>query len=159
MGAPLPSWGPEQCSLAATLRTIAAARLDWPLPNMPIGSIIPGRLHNQATKGNAMAWVMLVIAGLLEMVWSYSAKRSDGFSNWGWGAVTIAASLVSFFLLTFAMRGLQLGTAYAVWTGIGTVGTFAVGIALLGEPAGFWRIACAMLIVGGVIGLRLTSKS
>ena len=106
-----------------------------------------------------MAWVMLMIAGLLEMVWSYSAKRSDGFSNWGWGAVTIVASLVSFFLLTFAMRSLQLGTAYAVWTGIGAVGTFAVGIALLGEPAGFWRIACAMLIVGGVIGLRLTSKS
>ncbi|HEY0206013.1 MAG TPA: multidrug efflux SMR transporter [Acetobacteraceae bacterium] len=106
-----------------------------------------------------MAWVMLVIAGLLEMVWSYSAKRSDGFSNWSWGAVTIVASLISFFLLTFAMRSLPLGTAYAVWTGIGAVGTFAVGIALLGEPAGFWRLACAALIVGGVIGLRLTGKS
>ena len=106
-----------------------------------------------------MAWLMLVVAGLLEMVWSYSAKRSDGFGNWGWGAVTIVASLASFFLLTFAMRNLPLGTAYAVWTGIGAVGTFAVGIALLGEPAGLWRIACAALIVGGVIGLRLTSKS
>lgn len=106
-----------------------------------------------------MAWIMLLVAGLLEMVWSYSAKRSDGFSHWGWGALTIASSLVSFFLLTFAMRGLPLGTAYAVWTGIGAVGTFAVGIAALGEPAGFWRIASAVLIVGGVIGLRLTSKS
>ena len=105
-----------------------------------------------------MAWAMVVIAGLLEMVWSYSAKRSDGFSNWGWGGLTIVSSLASFFLLTFAMRGLPLGTAYAVWTGIGAVGTFTVGIALMGEPAGFWRIASAVLIVGGVIGLRLTSK-
>ena len=105
-----------------------------------------------------MAWLMLVVAGLLEMVWSYSAKRSDGFGNWGWGGLTIASSLASFLLLTFAMRALPLGTAYAVWTGIGAVGTFAVGITLLGEPAGVWRVASAVLIVGGVIGLRLTSK-
>ena len=105
-----------------------------------------------------MAWAMLVTAGLLEMVWSYSAKRSDGFGNWGWGALTIASSLVSFLLLTFAMRGLPLGTAYAVWTGIGAVGTLVVGLVLLGEPAGFWRIASALMIVGGVVGLRLTSK-
>ena len=105
-----------------------------------------------------MAWIMVVVAGLLEMVWSYSAKQSQGFSNWGWGALTIVASLASFFLLTFSMRGLPLGTAYAVWTGIGAVGTFVVGITLQNEPAGFWRIASAALIVGGVIGLRLTSK-
>lgn len=103
-----------------------------------------------------MAWVMVVAAGLLEMVWSYSAKRSQGFSNWSWGALTIVTSLASFFLLTFSMRNLPLGTAYAVWTGIGAVGTFAVGIALLGESAGPWRLASAALIVAGVIGLRLT---
>lgn len=105
-----------------------------------------------------MAWLMVVAAGLLEMVWSYAAKQSNGFSNWGWGGLTIASSLASFFLLVFSMRGLPLGTAYAVWTGIGATGTFLVGLFLMGEPAGFWRIASAALIVAGVIGLRLTSN-
>ena len=103
-----------------------------------------------------MAWLMVVAAGLLEMVWSYAAKQSAGFSNWGWGAVTIVASLASFFLLVFSMRGLPLGTAYAVWTGIGASGTFLIGIFLMGEPVGPWRIASAAMIVAGVIGLRLT---
>lgn len=106
-----------------------------------------------------MAWIMVVTAGLLEMVWSYSAKQSNGFSNLGWAALTIVASLISFFLLTFAMRSLPLGTAYAVWTGIGAVGTFVVGIMLLGESAGALRIASALLIVAGGCGLRLTSSS
>lgn len=101
---------------------------------------------------------MLVSAGLLEMVWSYSAKQADGFKNLGWGALTIVSSLASFFLLVFAMRSLPLGTAYAVWTGIGAVGSFAVGIALMGDSAALPRIACAALIVAGVIGLRLTSN-
>jgi quaternary ammonium compound-resistance protein SugE len=99
---------------------------------------------------------MVVLAGALEMVWSYSAKRADGFSKLGWGAVTILASLASFFLLTFSLRSLPLGTAYAVWTGIGAVGSFVVGIALMGESANAWRIASAALIVAGVVGLRLT---
>lgn len=77
----------------------------------------------------------------------------------GWAAVTIVSSLASFLLLTFAMRGLPLGTAYAVWTGIGAVGTFIIGIALMGDSAGVWRIASALLIVAGVIGLRLTSRT
>jgi quaternary ammonium compound-resistance protein SugE len=105
-----------------------------------------------------MAWVMVVTAGLLELIWAYSAKQSDGFHRLGWGAITIVTSLASFFLLTFSMRGLPLGTAYAVWTGIGTVGTFIVGIVLLGESSSFWRIASATLIVAGVVGLRLTSS-
>ena len=104
-----------------------------------------------------MAWLMLVAAGLLEMVWSYSAKQADGFKNLGWGAVTIVSSLASFLLLVFAMRSLPLGTAYAVWTGIGAVGSFTIGILLMGDPATFARIACAGLIVAGVVGLRLTS--
>ncbi len=104
-----------------------------------------------------MAWIMVVAAGLLEMIWSYSAKQSDGFSKYGWAGLTIVSSLVSFFLLTFSLRTLPLGTAYAVWTGIGAVGSFVVGIALLGESAGIWRIASGLLIVAGVIGLRLTS--
>ncbi|MCQ8242521.1 DMT family transporter [Rhizosaccharibacter radicis] len=103
-----------------------------------------------------MAWAMVVMAGLLEMLWSYSAKKSDGFSNWSWAAVTVVASLASFLLLTFSMRNLPLGTAYAVWTGIGAVGTFIVGIVLLHDPAGTWRIVSALAIVAGVVGLRIT---
>ena len=105
-----------------------------------------------------MAWLMVVVAGALEMVWSYSAKQADGFTNWGWGALTMVASLASFFLLTFALRSLPLGTAYAAWTGIGAVGSFVVGVVLLGESAGLWRMLSALLIVAGVIGLRLTQS-
>lgn len=104
-----------------------------------------------------MAWLMLIIAGALEMVWAYSAKKADGFTNFSWGALTIGASLVSFLLLTFSLRTLPLGTAYAVWTGIGAVGSFVVGAILLDEPLGGGRVLSAMLIVAGVIGLRLTS--
>jgi len=103
-----------------------------------------------------MAWIMIVAAGLLEMVWAYSAKQSNGWTHLGWGALTIVASLISFFLLTFAMKSLPLGTAYVAWTGIGAVGSFIVGIVLLGEPAGAWRIASAVLVVAGVVGMRLT---
>src|SRR5689334_9013622 len=79
-----------------------------------------------------MAWAMVIAAGLLEMVWSYSAKRSDGFARLGWAGLTVIASLASFCLLVFSMRRLPLGTAYAVWTGIGATGSFLVGIAALG---------------------------
>ncbi|MBE7212775.1 MAG: multidrug efflux SMR transporter [Gluconacetobacter diazotrophicus] len=104
-----------------------------------------------------MAWLMVVLAGSLEMVWSYSSKKSDGFQHLGWGAVTVVASLFSFFLLVFAMKQLPMGTAYAVWTGIGAAGSFVVGIWLLGESANPWRIASALLIVVGVVGLRVAS--
>ncbi len=105
-----------------------------------------------------MAWLMVVAAGLLEMVWSYSAKQANGWANIGWAAVTVIASLISFFLLTFALKSLPLGSAYAAWTGIGAIGSFVVGVVLLGEPLGFWRIVSAVLVVAGVIGLRLTSS-
>ena len=105
-----------------------------------------------------MAWIMIIIAGALEMVWSYSAKQSNGWTHWGWGAVTIVSSLISFFLLTFAMKSLPLGTAYVVWTGIGAVGSFIVGIVLLHEPAGFWRVASALLVLAGVVGMRLSGS-
>jgi quaternary ammonium compound-resistance protein SugE len=106
-----------------------------------------------------VAWLMIVVAGALEMVWSYSAKQANGWTNWGWSAVTVVSSLISFFLLTFALKSLPLGTAYAAWTGIGAVGSFAIGIYLLGESAGTWRIISAMVIVAGVIGLRLSGGS
>ncbi len=105
-----------------------------------------------------MGWILVVLAGALEPVWSYAAKQADGFKHIGWSALTIVASLASFFLLTFGMRSLPLGTAYAVWTGIGTVGTFLTGIVMLGESANPWRILSATLIVAGVVGLRLTSQ-
>jgi quaternary ammonium compound-resistance protein SugE len=105
-----------------------------------------------------MAWAMVIAAGLLEMLWSYSAKRSDGFTRLGWAGLTVIASLVSFFLLVYSMRRLPLGTAYAVWTGIGATGSFVVGIAAMGESANAWRIASAAVIVLGVCGLRFTSS-
>jgi quaternary ammonium compound-resistance protein SugE len=105
-----------------------------------------------------MAWLMVVAAGALEMVWSYAAKQSEGFTKLGWAGLTVGASLISFFLLTFALRSLPLGTAYAAWTGIGAIGSFAVGAVLLGESLGPWRIASVVCIVVGVIGLRLTNS-
>lgn len=105
-----------------------------------------------------MAWFMVVAAGFLETVWSYSAKRADGLNHLGWGGVTVVASLASFLLLVFAMKSLPLGTAYAVWTGIGAIGTFVIGILLLDESSSVWRIVSALLIVAGVVGLRLTSS-
>lgn len=105
-----------------------------------------------------MAWFLVLAAGLLEIVWSYAAKQSAGWTHYGWAAITILASLASFFLLTFALKLLPLGSAYAAWTGIGAVGSFIVGVAILGEPLGPWRIVSAVLVVGGVIGLRLTSS-
>jgi quaternary ammonium compound-resistance protein SugE len=104
-----------------------------------------------------MPWAMVITAGLLEIVWSYSAKRSDGFARLGWAGLTVIASLASFCLLVFSMRRLPLGTAYATWTGIGATGSFLVGIVALGDSANIWRIISALVIVLGVCGLRLTS--
>ena len=105
-----------------------------------------------------VAWLMIMGAGLMEIVWSYSAKQAAGWTHWGWGAVTIVSSLVSFGLLTFAMKALPLGTAYAVWTGIGAVGSFIVGIWLLGESASVWRVASVLLVVAGIVGMRLSGE-
>lgn len=104
-----------------------------------------------------IAWLMILAAGAMEIVWAYSAKQSEGWTNWRWGAVTIASSLVSFVLLTFAMKSLPLGTAYAVWTGIGAVGSFILGIWLLGESANVYRVGSALLVVVGIVGMRLSS--
>lgn len=103
-----------------------------------------------------IAWLMVLVAGGMEILWSYSAKQASGWTNWGWGAVTVVSSLVSFLLLTFAMKNLPLGTAYSVWTGIGALGSFVVGILLLGESANPWRIGSALLVVAGIVGMRLS---
>lgn len=102
-----------------------------------------------------MAWVVLFVAGLLEVGWAVGLKYTDGFTR-PWPTVGAAVSmLLSLGLLGIALRTLPLGTAYAVWTGIGTVGTVVLGIALFGEAAGALRLACVGLILAGIVGLRL----
>ena len=104
-----------------------------------------------------MAWVFLGVAGLLEVVWAYLLKVSDGFSKPVESAIAIVAMICSFWLLSLAMKELPLGTAYAIWTGIGAVGAFILGIIVLGEAATPMRIGSALLIVAGMIGLKLAS--
>lgn len=104
-----------------------------------------------------MAWVLLFVAGLLEIVWAYAMKLSDGFTRPGATSVTAIAMLASFGLLSVAMRTLPLGTAYTVWTGIGAAGAFAVGIVVLGEPAHLTRVFAAALIVSGIVLMKLAS--
>lgn len=106
-----------------------------------------------------MAWLYLVIAGLLEVVWAYAMKLSDGFTRPIPSVVTLVAMVASFGLLSYAMRTLPLGTAYTIWTGIGAVGAFALGIAVLGEQASLVRIAAAALIVGGLVLMKVSSPS
>jgi quaternary ammonium compound-resistance protein SugE len=104
---------------------------------------------------NSQAWLLLVIAGLLETVWAIGLKYTDGFSRWLPSSIVIVAMVVSVVLLGLAMRDLPAGTAYAVWVGIGAAGAVIAGIVLLGEPATLARLACVGLIVAGVIGLKL----
>lgn len=102
-----------------------------------------------------MAWVVLFVAGLFEVGWAVGLKYTEGFTRF-WPTVGAAVSMVlSLGLLGIALRTLPLGTAYAVWTGIGTIGTVVLGIALFGEPAGALRMACVGLILAGIVGLRL----
>ena len=106
-----------------------------------------------------MAWVVLFIAGLLEIGWAVGLKYTEGFTR-PWPTVGTAAALIaSMGLLGVALRTLPLGTAYAVWTGIGTVGTAVLGIVLFREPATAMRLVCIALIVAGILGLKLVSAS
>ena len=105
-----------------------------------------------------MAWVLLFIAGLLEVVWAFSMKQSEGFTRLAPTAITLVAMLASFGLLSTAMRTLPLGTAYTIWTGIGAVGAFIVGIAALGEQLSAMRIIAAVLIVSGIVLMKLSSS-
>jgi len=104
-----------------------------------------------------MAWLYLGIAGVLEVVWAFAMKQSEGFAKLGWGAVTIVAAFSSFWFLALAMRSLPLGTAYTIWTGIGAVGAFAVGVLVLGESASAARLLAAVLIVSGLALMRLAA--
>lgn len=105
-----------------------------------------------------MAWVYLGIAGLLEIVWAFSMKQSDGFTRLAPSIVTIVAMIASFTLLSISMKSLPLGTAYTVWTGIGAVGAFLVGVAVLGESISPMRVLAALMIVGGLVLMKLSTR-
>jgi quaternary ammonium compound-resistance protein SugE len=107
----------------------------------------------------AVAWVYLVIAGILEVVWSFFMKQSDGFTKLQPTLITFATMFVSFGLLSLSMRTLPLGTAYSIWTGIGAVGAFVAGVLLLGEQANPMRIMAAAMIVGGLVLMKLSSPA
>jgi quaternary ammonium compound-resistance protein SugE len=106
-----------------------------------------------------MAWVYLLLAGLLEIAWMAGMKYSDGFSRLVPSVLTVAALVASFVLLLFAIRTIPMGTAYAVWTGVGAAGAAIVGILLFDEPADVARLLCVAVIVAGVVGLKLTSPA
>lgn len=101
------------------------------------------------------SWVLIVIAGLLETGWALGLKYSDGFTKLVPSVLTIGGALASFWLLSVAMKDLPVGTAYAVWVGIGTVGTAVAAMVLFGEPANLMRAAGILLILGGIITLKL----
>jgi len=106
-----------------------------------------------------MAWMYLVFAGLLEIVWAFFMKRSAGFTLPVPSAITLVTMATSFILLSVAMKTLPLGTAYMIWTGIGAVGAFIVGIAVLGEAVTPTRLIAAALIVAGIVLMKLSSTS
>jgi quaternary ammonium compound-resistance protein SugE len=106
---------------------------------------------------HSMAWLLLLIAGVLEIAWSVSMKASAGFTRLPLTVLTIAAAWASFILLGLSLKSLPVGTAYAVWTGIGAIGAATLGALLFNEPVTVARIGCIALIVAGIIGLRVTS--
>lgn len=104
-----------------------------------------------------MAWTYLLIAGLLEIVWAVGLKYTEGFTRLLPSVITIAGMVVSVWFLALALRTIPVGTGYAVWTGIGAVGTATLGIILFAEPATAARLACIGVIVAGILGLKLVS--
>lgn len=104
-----------------------------------------------------MAWFLLFFAGILEVVWAFAMKQSDGFTKLNYSVITILGMIASVVLLSISMKSLPLGTAYTVWTGIGAIGAFVVGILILGEPAHLMRIIAAGLIVSGILMMKLAS--
>lgn len=104
-----------------------------------------------------MPWIILVIAGLFEVGWAIGLKYTEGFTRLWPSVGTVLAMVISVGLLGLAMKSLPVGTAYAVWVGVGAVGTVILGILLLDEPAGIARIASIVLIVAGIVGLKLSS--
>lgn len=106
-----------------------------------------------------MAWVILILAGLSEIGWAVGLKYSQGFTRFWPSVATVLAMAISLALLGLALRSLPLGTAYAIWTGIGAVGTVLLGIMLFDESASPWRLGCVALIVIGIIGLKFVTPN
>ena len=104
-----------------------------------------------------MAWTMLFVAGLMEIGWAIGLKYTEGFSRLVPSVLTLTCMVCSIVLLGLAVKTLPIGTAYAMWTGIGAVGTAILGIVLFGDPAGTARIACIALIVAGIVGLKMAT--
>ena len=104
-----------------------------------------------------MDWLMLVVAGIFEVVWATCMKLSNGFTHIGWTVLTFAGMAVSFILLAKVTKTLPLGTAYAIWTGIGALGSVLIGIVLFKEPVSLLRIIFMITLLVGIIGLKLTS--
>lgn len=104
-----------------------------------------------------MAWIYLAFAGVLEIVWAIGLKYTEGFTRPLASTVTVAAMAASMWLLALALKEIPIGTGYAVWVGIGAVGTAILGIVLFGESAAWPRLACVALILAGIVGLKLTS--
>jgi quaternary ammonium compound-resistance protein SugE len=104
-----------------------------------------------------MPWLFLILAGLFEVVWAIGLKYSEGFSKLVPSAVTVAGMVISFSFLSLSLKAIPIGTAYAVWTGIGALGTVIVGMIVFGEPSDLTRIAFLLCIIVGIIGLKLTA--
>lgn len=109
--------------------------------------------------GASGSWIALFAAGLFEVGWAVGLKYTHGFTRLVPSALTVAAMAISLYLLAVALRHLPLGTAYAVWTGVGTVGTALLGIVLFGEPATAARLGCILCIVAGIAGLKLLANA
>lgn len=106
-----------------------------------------------------MAWAILILAGVFEIIWAYSMKMSEGFTRLTPSIITVVFMILSVVLLSISMKTLPLGTAYTVWTGIGAIGSFLVGIFLLNEPMGAMRMIAAVLIVSGLVLMKISSPS
>ncbi|AQZ80712.1 QacE family quaternary ammonium compound efflux SMR transporter [Acinetobacter calcoaceticus] len=106
-----------------------------------------------------MAWAILILAGVFEIIWAYSMKMSEGFTRLTPSIITVVFMILSVVLLSISMKTLPLGTAYTVWTGIGAIGSFLVGIFFLNEPIGAMRMIAAVLIVSGLVLMKISSSS
>jgi quaternary ammonium compound-resistance protein SugE len=123
-----------------------------------MAAVLAGRDDaDRLLRGDGMDWIILTAAGLFEIGWAVGLKYTDGFTRTVPTVLTVLSMVVSLFLLGLALRSLPLGTAYAVWTGIGTVGTALLGIWLFGESAAVVRLVCIGLILSGIVGLKLVS--
>ena len=109
------------------------------------------------TEAVQMAWIILILAGIFEIIWAYSMKLSEGFTKPIPTLITLVFVALSFMLLSYSMRVLPLGTAYSIWSGIGAIGSFVIGIIILGEQASLMRIMAAVMIVGGLLIMKFSS--